>query len=58
MTQLFFHGLQGGSRLRSILLSAFMFAALVVVIVWSVLANAADIVIGLIDSTGATPRRR
>ena len=43
-------------RLPNFLLSAFLVATVGIVIVWSVLLNATDIVTGVLDQTGATRR--
>jgi hypothetical protein len=43
-------------RLSNLLMSAFLVATVGVVIVWSLLLNATDVVAGLLDHTGATRR--
>jgi hypothetical protein len=43
-------------RLTDLLMSAFLIATVGIVIVWSLLLNATDIVAGLLDHTGATRR--
>jgi hypothetical protein len=43
-------------RLTNVLISAFLLATVGIVIVWSLLLNATDVVAGLLDHTGATRR--
>lgn len=43
-------------RIADILTSAFLVVTIAIVVVWSVLLNATDIIAGVLDQTGATRR--